>query len=134
MDAPVAALHAMIMAITMMMMPALLISPVHTTDEKKHLKCHAHVDDGECRGTGCKRRILMSTHKSPARLAKIVDSTLKGMGGGGGGSGQGANLPTMQDRVAFITERKRDALNCYLRTCCMRLAGDIIMGDTTPSA
>lgn len=36
---------------------------------------------------------------------------------------------TLEDRTKFILQRKRDALNCYLRTCCMRLADDIILEE-----
>lgn len=58
----------------------------------------------------------------PPHLRSIIDEGVREAGGG-------PQLPTVQDRVAFIVERRRDALNCYLRTCCMRLAGDIVMGD-----
>lgn len=54
-----------------------------------------------------------------------------GAGGGGGtaaGGGGGEGVPSLVDRAAFILQRKRDALNCYLRTCCMRLSEEIVMG------
>ena len=31
------------------------------------------------------------------------------------------------DKVEFMLQRKRDALNCYLRTACMRVSGDLIV-------
>ena len=29
-------------------------------------------------------------------------------------------------RASFMLQRKRDALNCYLRTVCMRVSGDLV--------
>lgn len=29
-------------------------------------------------------------------------------------------------RASFVLQRKRDALNCYLRTACMRMSGDLV--------
>ena len=84
---------------------------------------------------------------TPPHLRAVIKEGVREAGGAS------AQLPTTSDRVAFIVERRRcvvqraracvwggaglplcsrrrDALNCYLRTCCMRLAGDIVMGDT----
>lgn len=46
-------------------------------------------------------------------LSKILEDEVPGVGADG--------------RAAYILQRKRDALNCYLRTCCMRLAPDIVV-------
>ena len=34
---------------------------------------------------------------------------------------------TAEGAAVYILQRKKDALNCYLRTCCMRLGGEIMM-------
>ena len=33
---------------------------------------------------------------------------------------------TKANREAFILQRKKDALNCYLRTACMRVSNDLM--------
>jgi hypothetical protein len=80
---------------------------------------------------------------STPHMRAIINTAFQEAAGGGSSApappfpqgAQGAQavvVPSIQDRVAFIVQRRRDALNCYLRTCCMRLSDDIVMGCDEP--
>jgi hypothetical protein len=88
-----------------------------------------------------------STASVSAHLQKIIDEQIEGAmstggfggtsgiprGGRGGGSGK-CTIPTMQERIDCIIQRKRESKLYYLRTCCMRLADDAMwdaMGGRT---
>ena len=86
--------------------------------------------------------------KVPLQLRALVDTEMRAVmhnqkpissvdgGGGAATAAAGATAAaatsttttTAADRAAFIRQRKRDALMCYLKTCCERLRTEIVLG------
>lgn len=64
-------------------------------------------------------------------MKSVLNSEIQRVGGvTGGNSGNSIGIATSTEGAAvYILQRKRDAMNCYLRTCCMRLAGEIMMSS-----